>query len=127
MAHFFPCPECGRHLRSGEPSCPFCGFGKTDAMHVTSPLPGALSVMLVGLCLAGCVDKIRPGEKYGGPPPRDDIETIDKAEPAEPVEQDQDVIQNTDDGSSIEDDETRVAPKYGAPPLAQPAPTPAPE
>ena len=71
MATFLPCPSCGRHVRTSEHACPFCGAGderRPLVGRIFSPLPELLPALILGMSLVAC-DSPRPAEKYGAPPP----------------------------------------------------------
>jgi hypothetical protein len=77
MHHFEPCPDCSRHVRVHEMSCPFCGasLSLTQQPSTPSPLPRlaraaalALSAALASATvLASCGGRHRPtGGGKGG-------------------------------------------------------------
>lgn len=114
MARLIPCSSCGRHVRSVEASCPFCG---RVGLVTPAAAPGRLSAVLLGLCLAACAGK---GDK-------DDAGKTEKADTAqaEADEAEADTAQaeggqaeGADDGAEVDPDEPDPRPteKYGAPP-----------
>src|SRR4051794_24398215 len=38
MNDLIPCPDCSRHVRRAETSCPFCGAGVAAVLERTPPL-----------------------------------------------------------------------------------------
>ncbi len=50
MPRLMPCPSCGRHLRTVETRCPFCG-----STELTTPPPaGRGAALLLGLAMTAC-------------------------------------------------------------------------
>lgn len=62
MSCLKPCPSCGRHIRSTEATCPFCGAGTPEGFEVCAAKGGSgavaatrAAVVFAGaLTLAGC-------------------------------------------------------------------------
>ena len=75
-----PCPDCGRHVRSSEGSCPFCQASLVDTFAsapaeraVTTRLGRAAqfafgAVAATTMTVAGCGDGGGPAPLYGAPP-----------------------------------------------------------
>ena len=153
MASFLPCPSCGRHVRSSERACPFCGHanaGREIVGRSLSPLPELLPALLLGLTLAACTSKdAKPAgdtkakttttdpTASGGSAGQDDgADAGAEPRPAEkyggpPMDDGPDPSLDpetpVDDGSTIADD-PRPTEKYGGPPLRDeklPKPAPA--
>jgi len=51
------CPTCQRHLRAPELRCPFCGAAQRSAASPSPSGPGLTATVLLGVMLAGCVDR----------------------------------------------------------------------
>ena len=78
MSELVPCPECHRHVRKTELSCPFCGTSVSLAQLPAPVLPGrrlgraatfAFSATIVGAAaLVACDDEGGVVPIYGGPP-----------------------------------------------------------
>jgi len=62
-----PCPSCGRHHLSDEPSCPFCGARSARRRRIPSSVAACFSAVVLMAC-------------YGAPPgdfDTDDTGTMD--------------------------------------------------
>lgn len=85
MPRLMPCPSCGRHLRTVEPRCPFCGAGELT----TGAAGWKLGVVLLGLGITGCTggsaeqDADKPNEVETAPPPKPDEEAAAQPEPTD--------------------------------------------
>src|ERR1041385_5046237 len=74
----FACPDCSRHVRTSETTCPFCGAGVAEAIAKATPriLPterlsraAMMAFAAAGLGMAGCGDDNPtpgPGGNTGG-------------------------------------------------------------
>lgn len=63
MAKLVPCPACDRHVRSGDPACPFCGAKTVAAPSgATGPAARALTraaILFVGAtAVGGCSTEV---------------------------------------------------------------------
>lgn len=116
MATFLPCPSCGRHVRTSEHACPFCGHGergRTLVGRILSPLPELLPALVLGFGLTAC-DSPRPAEKYGGPPPRPpEMKAEELTEDTPEPEASAGQAEGEGDEAG---EEPRPAEKYGGPP-----------
>lgn len=72
MSALLPCPSCARHVRSHEPSCPFCASALPERGPVEAPRVAQSRAQLMGyalgaagLALSGCVTA---APAYGAPP-----------------------------------------------------------
>ncbi|MBX3229933.1 MAG: hypothetical protein KIT84_26135 [Labilithrix sp.] len=125
-----PCSACARHVRAGEPACPFCGAARVAQQLVAAPsLPSGLSraalLLASAAALAACGKEPAPPPKpspdntalapaYGGPP-EDIVSAAIYGEPVllEDAGGPQPQPQQADAGLRNQ------APAYGAPPKAR--------
>lgn len=131
MARLIACPSCRRHVLATEHDCPFCG-----RVGLTTAAPGRLSVLLLGLCLAGCAGAkddaktdAKAGEKAGEGQKADTPEPAPEPtpQPATPEPNDTEVAppeqpeqpEGTDGGAAIDEppkaDDNPPKVKYGGP------------
>ncbi len=115
-----PCDGCGRHVRSTEPSCPFCRSALTPTdvapIRVDARLSrAALFAFGATVAVVGCGDDDGPvGTLYGGPPPTD---ASSDANDGGPVAAYGGPPQDSGQDSSMFDEDTGAPqPEYGGPP-----------
>jgi hypothetical protein len=130
MPPLVPCPNCQRHVRSTEVSCPFC---KTKSRSAA----GFLGVALGAALATGCPSSPPPNRavaEYGAPPPPATATPAPSASasPApsalEPSPADPDDFRGAAEYGAPPprriapepDDRERAVPKYGAPPPREP-------
>lgn len=105
MARLAACSGCGRHIRTTEPACPFCGraatFETVDALPpIGRPLTRAAILFASATAIAGCgktTDNL-PTPAYGVPVPPDTV-TVEAGPPP-----------------ALPDAGMMSAPAYGVPP-----------
>lgn len=91
MARLAACSECGRHIRTTEAACPFCGatasFETGDVRQpVGRPLTRAAILFASATAIAGCgktTDNL-PAPAYGVPVPPDTVAVDAGPPPAVP-------------------------------------------
>ena len=131
MARLLPCSSCGRHVRTVERECPFCG-----RVLATVAAPSRLGVALLGLSFAACSSGTEAPAKKANEAPSEKQAPELTPEPAQPEpaqpEPDTEVAATTSaepteagsagttDGSSASDQPSTEPkpvpkPKYGAP------------
>jgi hypothetical protein len=69
--HLMPCPDCVRHIRASEPSCPFCGREIPESLRSSAPPKapvrriGRTALFAFGVAtsisVAACSDRGDPG------------------------------------------------------------------
>lgn len=122
-----PCLDCRRHVRSDEPSCPFCG-GAIGAAKLASPLlrpTRAAIIFASAVSIAGCSEDTSEVAIYGAPAP-DSALTDTSAKDSSPADSaaadtttpdtapsDSATSADSSEADTLED--TRVLPPYGAP------------
>lgn len=92
MGRLAGCSGCGRHIRTTEATCPFCGatatFETADAVQPTGrPLTRAAILFASATALAGCgktTDHNMPAPAYGVPVPPDTVAVEAGPPPAVP-------------------------------------------
>lgn len=138
---YVPCPNCNRHVREDESSCPFCksGFGARAARALGTAAVGAAWALSVAGCDHGPIAAV-----YGGPPPGPGPRTMTARDagspgpkigpPAPGDEPDDASTASADSGAgALEKVDISKAAIYGGPPTdpsprieVAPAPRPAP-
>lgn len=109
MPPLVPCPNCQRHVRSTEQTCPFC---KAKSRSAAGFLGAALGAVLATGCPSGPQPQ-RPAAEYGAPPPPP---TVAPSQPsASPSASPADL-------QPLTPDDMRPAAEYGAPPPLKPDP-----
>ncbi len=128
MAYLVPCVACGRHVRSNEAACPFCG-GEIAKPKAAPRLPtsrlGRAALFAFGatvVAAAGC------GDDDSGD---DDDDMVDSSMPDTGRDTGRDGNTPDSDADTPEDampdvtEDQNVQPPYGAPPDEDGGPAPA--
>ena len=108
-----PCPQCRRHVRSSERTCPFCGRAIDPPARSPSSLAGRFSRAAVFAGLASCYTTPPPQEVHQPPPPPPD-ERRQEQPPPDPDQQyaKPPITANGAIRGTVRDDSGRLMPRF---------------